>query len=54
MKIRDHLARIAGLKRTKHDCINIYLYHHGFNFTFPQLVYGSLGAVAGGSFSVYT
>ena len=48
------LARIAALKRTKYDCIKRHLERQGWTVHLSALVYGSLGAVAGGNLAVYT
>uniref|UniRef100_A0AAV1VP88 Reverse transcriptase n=1 Tax=Peronospora matthiolae TaxID=2874970 RepID=A0AAV1VP88_9STRA len=48
------LARIAELKRTKYGCIKRHLERQGWTVHLSALVYGSLGAVAGGNLAVYT
>uniref|UniRef100_A0AAV1VNY9 Reverse transcriptase n=1 Tax=Peronospora matthiolae TaxID=2874970 RepID=A0AAV1VNY9_9STRA len=48
------LARIAELKRAKYDCIKRHLERQGWTVHLSALVYGSLGAVAGGNLAVYT
>ena len=48
------LARIAGLKRAKYDGIKRHLERQGWTVHLSALVYGSLGAVAGGNLAVYT
>jgi len=48
------LVRISELKRTKYDCIKRHLERQGWTVQLSALVYGSLGAVAGDNFAVYT
>uniref|UniRef100_A0AAV1V8T5 Reverse transcriptase n=1 Tax=Peronospora matthiolae TaxID=2874970 RepID=A0AAV1V8T5_9STRA len=48
------LARIAALKRAKYDCVKRHLERQGWTVHLSALVYGSLGAVAGGNLAVYT
>ncbi|EGZ15365.1 hypothetical protein PHYSODRAFT_509713 [Phytophthora sojae] len=48
------LARIAAHKRAKYDRIKRHLERQGWKVHLSALVYGSLGAVAGGNRSVYT
>ena len=48
------LARIAEIKRTKYDCVKRHLERQGWTVQLSALVYGSLGAVAGGNLAVYT
>ncbi|CAI5719506.1 unnamed protein product [Peronospora farinosa] len=48
------LTRIAALKRTKYAGIKRHLEHQGWTVQLSALVYGSLGAVAGGNLAVYT
>uniref|UniRef100_A0AAV1T716 Reverse transcriptase domain-containing protein n=1 Tax=Peronospora matthiolae TaxID=2874970 RepID=A0AAV1T716_9STRA len=48
------LARIAALKRAKYDCVKRHLERQGWTVQLSSLVYGSLGAVAGGNLAVYT
>ncbi|KAE9273433.1 hypothetical protein PR003_g29910, partial [Phytophthora rubi] len=48
------LARIAAHKRAKYDRIKRHLERQGWKVHLSALVYGSLGAVAGGNYKVYT
>ncbi|CAI5734304.1 unnamed protein product [Peronospora destructor] len=48
------LARIAAVKKTKYDCVKRHLESQGWTVSLSALVYGSLGAVAGGNLAVYT
>uniref|UniRef100_A0AAV1V819 Uncharacterized protein n=1 Tax=Peronospora matthiolae TaxID=2874970 RepID=A0AAV1V819_9STRA len=48
------LARIAAFKKAKYDCVKRHLERQGWTVSLSALIYGSLGAVAGGNLAKFT